>query len=66
MLIAVLDQAAGSLHRLAKALRAVSAAPVQITVDVAPMASAATDKVLADAVKRGQLPELLAALRKVQ
>lgn len=59
-----LDQASEGLQRFAEALRAVSAAPVR--VDVVPTASVSTDQLLADAVKRGQLPQLLEALRKAR
>lgn len=59
-----LDQASEGLQRFAEALRAISAAPVR--VDVVPATSVSTDQLLADAVKRGQLPQLLEALRKAR
>jgi len=59
-----LDQAGESPQQFAQALRAVSAVPVR--VDVVPAASVSTDQLLADAVKRGQLPQLLEALRKAR
>lgn len=61
-LTAALDQAGDGLQRFAQALRAVSAAPVR--VDVAPIASASTDRILADAIKRGQSPQFIEALKR--
>jgi hypothetical protein len=54
------DEAAGSVARFAEALRAITATPVRIQV----ASGAGSDRAEADAIKRGQRPEQVAALRK--
>jgi hypothetical protein len=54
------DQAAAGAARLADALRTITAAPIRIQV----AAGAGSDRDEADAIKRGQRPEQVAALRK--
>ncbi len=65
MLSAALDQTVVGLQRLAEALRTISAEPIHIDVTMTPT-STGTDRILADAIKRGQFPELLEALRRIQ
>lgn len=61
MLAAALDQAAAKLRAFAAASKAATAQPLKIEVAVA---GGGNDKAEADAIKRGQRPELIAALRK--
>lgn len=56
------EQATEQITAMARALADVAARPVR--VDVVETASSASDRARADAIKRGQAPEELAALRE--
>jgi hypothetical protein len=59
MLVAAVSQATQQFEQLAAALQALTGQRLEIQITLG-----ASDQTEADAVKRGQRPELLAALRK--
>lgn len=60
MLTAALKQATASLAEFAQGMAAVQVKPIQITV----AGGGTDDRTEAEAIKRGQRPEFIAAVRK--